>query len=275
MSRKLVLSFFSIFFLLFFTAQSRAEADVCLDDVQELLQSGLSLDLKGLWKKIGTEQDQGQDLLLEEGTWDFELLAVGASLSDPALPVYKVLRIYDNQKNNWLLFFVFSGGKWVYFDRLEFPDQKKNDPGLKSFALGDELWFTLAETEGRCGQRTPADILSFYFASDGGLRPVLSCLKNGYVRGGESGSDRKYVLNGYSALGRSVLQLTYSVEYYGDAFAYSYDQRWEQDDRKMLLNTVEKKACFLWDEDSFSFVYDQQLSTLAEEDKEALLCAEK
>lgn len=87
-------------------------------------------------------------------------------------------------------------------------------------------------------------------------------------------SDRRYqgVIEPAAPGNPGLVTMTYTVSYYGDSLGYSYDQRFtDQPPTRMLLSSVNKKACFFWDESSQSYLFDEEKSSLSEEDRQAIL----
>ncbi len=271
---------------------ARGQAIVTLEQVGDIMREDPALNVTRLWQYLGIvpqlregeegkvslfgfSPDQDKPWMIEAGTWEYSVFVPEpVSGVQPDCPEVKVIRIRNNRWDHQMLLFRPVGSHWEYSGNISFFDQKSKEPCLSVYDRGDGSCIYLASRMGQYGLCQDAEIVSFYRLSEKAASPVLTVLKDGYVRGGESMSDRRYqaAIESQAAGPSEMISITYTVSYYGDSLGYSYDYRFtDQPPAKMLLSSVEKKACFLWDENSQNYLFDEENSSLAEEDKTAVL----
>lgn len=266
---------------------------ITLEEIENLLKESKSLDVTGLWQRLEIVPQKyivdGQEMylfwfspkeetpwILKEGTWEYVVISPeGVEIRDEIISgAFKIVHIRDNRWNHQFLIFVKENAQLIYQDYIALTSQRGIHPEIHFAKLSGGFTVFSLVSLARCGQLSRSQTITVYVYSNASLIPALTVLKSGFVYGGESSCDREYAMVGDGVIYQepNILSVKYQVNYFGIPFGYGYDEKYAEEEKKMLLSSVEKTAYFVWNGSESRYILDKETSTLAEEDIEVIMC---
>jgi hypothetical protein len=266
-----------------------------LSEVENQLKNSASLNVTQLWNMLGIvphphiiddremylfgfHPREATPAIVEKGTWEYTAISPQIpGIEDKSISeAVKIIQIRDNRWNHQFLIFARENAELIYKDHIDLVSQQGIHPKIRFLKLSDEFTvFTLLSLD-RCGQLPRTEMITVYVYFGEDIIPVLTILKSGYVYGGESSCDREYeiCIDGVKYREPDTVVVKYHINYYGIHSGYSYDEKYVEEPKKILLNSVRKTARFVWDKSRQRYVFDEESSTLADEDIEVIMCTE-